>query len=85
MANQMTIVTETGEKKTINILDIIDSYAFNKSFIIYNLVEDTDKLYASIINETDTSLTFDAIKDPNEIEYITAEIHRVANELIKEM
>ena len=85
MANQMMITVETGEKKVANIFDIIDSFAFNKSFIIYNFEDDPDSLYGSIINETDTTVTFEPVTDPNEIEYIRAEIKRVANELVKKM
>lgn len=82
MANQLTIMNESGEKKVVNVLDIIDSYAFNKSFIIYNFTEEPQRLYASILNEKETSYSFDTITNPDEVDYITAEIKRVANELV---
>ena len=81
MTNQMSITVETGEKKVINVFDILDGYAFGKQFIIYNFEDDPDRLYASILNETETTVSFDPISDPNEIEYISAEIERVASEL----
>ena len=83
MANQLTITVETGEKKVANIFDIIDSYTFGKTFIIYNFVEDPDRLYASIVNETDTTVTYEPITNPDELQYIKAEVQRVANELPK--
>ena len=82
MTNQLSIQVETGEKKIVNVLDIIDSYAFNKSFIIYNFTENPERLYASILNEKETSFSFDTITNPDEIEYIKAEVKRVANELV---
>lgn len=81
MGNQMSVTVETGEKKVINVFDILDGYAFGKQFIIYNFEDDTDKLYASILNESETTVSLDPITEPNEIEYINAEIERVANEL----
>lgn len=83
--NQMMITVETGEKKVANIYDIIDAFAFNKTFIIYNFEEEPERLYASILNETETTVSFDPVTNPDEIKYITAEIQRVANELTHTM
>ena len=33
--NTLTINFTDGARATINVIDIIDSYAFNKSFMIY--------------------------------------------------
>ena len=82
MKNQLTIDTDTGEKKIVNVLDIIDAYAFNKTFVVYNFPEEPSKLYASILNESENTYSFETITNPDEIEYITAEVKRVANELI---
>ncbi len=83
MANQMRVKVETGEEKTINVYDILPSFAFDKEFIIYSFVDSPEELYASILNETEKSVSFDPITDPNEIQYITAEVRRVANEIVK--
>ena len=83
--NKLTIEIETGEKVKINVLDIIDSYAFNKSFIIYNFEGEEDEVYASILNEGETTCSLDTITDPEEIQYITSEIERVLAEKDEEL
>ena len=81
MENKMMITVETGEKKEANVFDIIDSFVFKKRFMIYNYTEEPERLYASIVNETENELSLDPITDPEEIEYVNAEIDRVASEL----
>lgn len=83
--NKLTIEIETGEKVKIDVLDIIDSYAFNKSFIIYNFEGEEDAVYASILNEGETTYSLDTITDPEEIQYITSEIERVLAEKDEEV
>ena len=78
--NQLTVETETGEKVKLNVLDIIDSYAFNKSFIIYNFEDEPDSVYASILNEGENTYSLDTITNQEEIDYITSEIERVLAE-----
>lgn len=81
LGNKLKITIDTGEEVTIDVLDIIDSFAFNKTFIIYNLEGQKDSVYASILNEDDTSYSLDTITDPEEIEYINSEIDRVVDGL----
>ena len=81
MPNQLTIKIETGENKVVTVYDIIDSLAFSKTFIIYSFVDEPEALYASILNEKETSYSFDEITNPDELQYIEAEVKRVANEL----
>ena len=81
MDNKLTINIENGEKAVINVLDIIDSCAFNKSFIIYSVDGKGDTIYASILNESDTTYSLDTITEQAEIDYINAEINRVINQL----
>ena len=80
MSNQINITVETGEKKVVNVYDIIDSYAFKKTFVIYDYVDEPNKIYASILNETDTTFSFDPITNPDEQAYIASEVQRVINE-----
>lgn len=81
MDNKLTITIETGEKKTINVLDIIDSYTFNKTFMIFNLEDDSSRLFAGILNEKETSYSVDPVTDSTELEYLNKEIERVINEI----
>ena len=81
MNNKLNITIEGGRQVVIDVFDIIDSYAFNKTFIIYALEENHNTIYASILNEKETSYSLDTITNPEEIAYINAEIDRVADEL----
>lgn len=81
MDNKLTIKVEDGSNKVINVWDIIDSYSYNKSFMIYSFEEESNTLYASIIDEKDTSFTLVPITSQEEINYINSEIDRVANEI----
>ena len=68
---KLTLKSETGANVTIDILDIIDSYEFNKTFIIYTLVGgDSATVLASILNENDFEYSLDTITSQAEINYI---------------
>ena len=79
--NKLTISVGNGQKVTIEVLDIIDSYAFDKSFIIYNLEGNNNDVYASILNESETSYSLETITDPEELKYINSEIDRVVESI----
>ena len=73
---KLTLKSETGANVTIDILDIIDSYEFNKTFIIYTLVGgDSATVLASILNETDLEYSLDTITSQEEINYIDEQIN----------
>lgn len=78
--NTLNINFTDGTNATINVLDIINSYAFNKSFMIYTFSGNEGKIFASVLNESDTSYSLDTITSQDEINYITAEIDRVVAE-----
>ena len=72
---KLTLKAENGRDVTIDILDIIDSYEFNKTFIIYTLVGgDSATVLASILNETDLEYSLDTITSQEEINYIDEQI-----------
>ena len=72
---KLTLKAENGSNVTIDILDIIDSYEFNKTFIIYTLVGgDSGTVLASILNETDFEYSLDTITSQEEINYIDEQI-----------
>ena len=72
---KLTLKSETGANVTIDILDIIDSHEFNKTFIIYTLVGgDSATVLASILNETDLEYSLDTITSQEEINYIDEQI-----------
>ena len=80
MDNRLEINLKNGEKTIIRVLDIIDSNVYNKSFIIYTLENDNSTIFASILNETETTYSLDTIIDKEEINYINSEIDRVISE-----
>ncbi len=78
--NKLTVTAENGQDVTINVLDIIDSEEFDKTFMIYNIDGNDEAVFASILNEKDDSFSLDTIVEPNELNYINHEIDRVVNE-----
>lgn len=84
MENKLKISTKDGTVIEINVLDIIDSYTYNKTFMIYTFANENKSVFASILNESDTSYSLDTITNQEEIDYINSEIDRVSNELVEE-
>lgn len=75
--NKLKVTIEDGSEVTVNVLDIIDSLEFNKTFIIYTVNDNNENIFASILNETETTFSLDTITNKNEIDYINKEIDRV--------
>lgn len=78
--NTLTINFTDGARATINVIDIIDSYAFNKSFMIYTFAGNPSSVFASVLNMSDTSYSLGTITNQEEIDYINSEIDRVVDE-----
>ena len=81
MDNKLTITIEDGTTAVINVLDIIDSYVYDKTFMIYTFDNENQTIFASVLNEGDTSYSLDSITSKDEINYINSEINRVASEV----
>jgi hypothetical protein len=77
--NQLTVKAANGQDVTISVLDIIDSIEFNKSFMIYS-VDGDDGVFASVLDETDTTFALNAITDKMEWDYINAQIDMTLKE-----
>lgn len=78
--NKLKVTIEDGSEVTVNVLDIIDSLEFNKTFMIYTVNDNDDNIFASILNEKEETFSLDTITDNKEIEYINSEIDRVVGE-----
>ena len=61
--NKLTLKNEYGADVSINVFDIVDSEEFDKTFIIYSLVDDSNVLYASILKEDELSFSLNTIMD----------------------
>ena len=79
--NILKVSVEDGSIVDVNVLDIIDSARFNKTFIIYTVNGDKSNILASILNEKEESYSLDTIRNQEEIDYINAEIDRVEEEI----
>ena len=77
--NKLKVTIEDGSEVTVNVLDIIDYLEFNKTFIIYTVNDNNENIFASILNETETTFSLDTITDKREIDYINSEIDRVVD------
>ncbi|MCI7084245.1 MAG: DUF1292 domain-containing protein [Tenericutes bacterium] len=82
--NILNVTAEDGSTISVRVLDIIDSAKFNKSFIIYTVNGDDSNIFASILNESESSYSLDLISDEEEINYINQEIDRVVEEMKSE-
>lgn len=79
--NKLKVTIEDGTIVDVNVLDIVDSLEFNKTFIIYTINNEEDTIFSSILNETETTFSLDTITDQKEIDFINNEIDRVVSEL----
>ena len=68
--NKLTLKNENGVDVSINVFDIVDSEEFDKTFIIYSLVDDSNVLYASILKEDELSFSLNTIIDEKEISFV---------------
>ena len=84
VSNKLEVTIEDGTTVTVNVLDFVDSLEFGKTYIIYTVNDQSDTVFASILNETEDSYSLDTITDPKELEYINNEIDRVVSELSEE-
>ena len=82
--NILNVTAEDGSTISVRVLDIIDSAKFNKSFIIYTVNGDDSNIFASILNESESSYSLDLISDEEEINYINQEIDRAVEEMKSE-
>lgn len=78
--NKLKVNIEDGSEVTVNVLDIIDSLEFNKTFMIYTVNDNDENIFASILNEKEETFSLDTITDNKEIEYINSEIDRIVGE-----
>lgn len=78
--NKLKVTIEDGSEVTVNVLDIIDSLGFNKTFMIYTVNDNDENIFASILNEKEETFSLDTITDNKEIEYINSEIDRIVGE-----
>lgn len=78
--NKLRVTIEDGSEVTVNVLDIIDSLEFNKTFMIYTVNDNDENIFASILNEKEETFSLDTITDNKEIEYINSEIDRIVGE-----
>ena len=81
--NQLNVNID-GVKVKINVLDIIKSNVYGKTFILYTVNDENETVFASILNEKEDSYSLDPIVEKDEIDYINLEINRVAEELREE-
>jgi hypothetical protein len=69
----LNVILDTGEEKTINVLDIIIDNETQNEYIIYNYIDDED-IYAAKIVENDTSFLLKALEYEVEKELVKSYI-----------
>lgn len=69
--NKLVVNGESGNKVTLNVIDIIAIKELNKEYIIYTIEGDSgDNIYASIFVEDETSYTIKTIENDDEWEIV---------------
>lgn len=81
---KLNVIIEDGSVVEIEVLDIVDSNVFNKSFVIYTVGGNKENIFASILNEGENDYSLDTIEDAQEIDFINSEIDRIVEELTEE-
>lgn len=84
VSNKLEVTIEDGTTVTVNVLDFVDSLEFGKTYIIYTINDQSDTVFASILNETEDSYSLDTITNQKELDFINNEIDRVVSELSEE-
>ena len=84
ISNKLEVTIEDGTTVTVNVLDFVDSLEFGKTYIIYTVNDQSDTVFASILNETEDSYSLDTITDSKDLDFINNEIDRVVSELSEE-
>lgn len=84
VSNKLEVTIEDGTTVSVNVLDFVDSLEFGKTYIIYTVNDQSDTIFASILNETEDSYSLDTITDQKELDFINNEIDRVVSELSEE-
>lgn len=82
--NTLELNDENGNRVKINVLNIIDSDEYKKSFIIYNIEGNNEKIYASILDEGEFSYTLQTITNESELNYVSFEIKKLFEEMDEE-
>ena len=57
--NKLEVTIEDGTTVTVNVLDFVDSLEFGKTFIIYTVNNESDTIFASILNEAEDSYSLE--------------------------
>lgn len=84
--NKLTVTMENGNAVEIEVIDIIESPEFNKQFIVYTFPSINDEnFYASILDETDTTFSLNAIETKEELDFVEKKIEELAKDLSNEV
>lgn len=73
----LTVTLADGRELVLDVIDILESEQFKKDFVLYTIKDKEDTIYASILNETETSYSLDTITEPAEIAYVNEEIKKI--------
>ena len=69
-----------GKDVTIDVLDIIESSEFNKEYIVYTIDGlDQSNIFASILNEQETTYSLDTIESEEELNFVNSKIKEIVN------
>ena len=81
--NKLVVNIPGGEKKVIEVIEMIQDKELGKEYIIYNLEENEDEMYMSELYEDDTTCTLKEIKDEKVVKQLEDYILELAQEVDK--
>ncbi len=76
MDTKLDVISETGDKLSIDVIDIFSKENDDKEYILYSIGDD---VYASILLEDDTTFELKTIEDENDMNFVKERINELVS------
>ena len=76
MDTKLDVIRETGDKLSIDVIDIFSKENDDKEYILYSI---NDDIYASILLEDDTTFELKTIEDESDMNFVKERINELVS------
>lgn len=76
MDTKLDVISETGDKLSIDVIDIFSKENDDKEYILYSI---NDDIYASILLEDDTTFELKTIEDESDMNFVKERINELVS------
>lgn len=76
MDTKLDVISETGDKLSIDVIDIFSKENDDKEYILYSIGDD---VYASILLEDETTFELKTIEDENDMNFVKERINELVS------